>query len=179
MPLLQFSKNGLLPSPHGGPGYAFHRLRRGDGVASLLRSSQGPVSGARDGAKHQKPSRSRASGARAARGRVGGADRNRTGDLRLAKPALSRLSYSPISQKASRRSAGGTTAVPMTFPREFMVGLSGLEPLTSRLSGGRSNQLSYRPTFTPTRAGREVSPTSPKKKKKSGATELRSSFAIL
>ena len=25
----------------------------------------------------------------------GGADRNRTGDLRLAKPALSRLSYSP------------------------------------------------------------------------------------
>jgi hypothetical protein len=27
----------------------------------------------------------------------GGADRNRTGDLRLAKPALSQLSYSPLS----------------------------------------------------------------------------------
>jgi hypothetical protein len=26
---------------------------------------------------------------------IGGADRDRTGDLRLAKPALSQLSYSP------------------------------------------------------------------------------------
>ena len=28
-------------------------------------------------------------------GKIGGAGRNRTGDLRLAKPALSQLSYSP------------------------------------------------------------------------------------
>ena len=28
-----------------------------------------------------------------------------------------------------------------------MVGLSGLEPPTSRLSGVRSNHLSYKPTF--------------------------------
>jgi hypothetical protein len=69
----------------------------------------------------------------------GGAGRDRTGGLRLAKPALSQLSYSPCRGKplAGRR----------------MVGLSGLEPLTSRLSGGRSNQLSYRPTPSRSRAG--------------------------
>ncbi len=54
----------------------------------------------------------------------GGADRDRTDDLRLAMPALSQLSYSPKME---------------------MVGLGGFEPPTSRLSGGRSNQLSYRP----------------------------------
>ena len=55
---------------------------------------------------------------------IGGAKRDRTVDLLLAKQALSQLSYSPI-----------------------MVGLNGLEPSTSRLSGVRSNQLSYRPLY--------------------------------
>ena len=54
--------------------------------------------------------------------RHGGARRNRTDDLMLAKHALYQLSYGPS-----------------------MVGPGGLEPPTSRLSGVRSNQLSYGP----------------------------------
>ena len=57
------------------------------------------------------------------RPRYGGADRDRTDDLRLAKPALSQLSYSPL----------------------WVVGLGRFELPTSRLSGVRSNHLSYRP----------------------------------
>ena len=53
-----------------------------------------------------------------------GADRDRTGDFRLAKPALSQLSYNPKVHK---------------------VGLARLELATSPLSGVRSNQLSYSP----------------------------------
>src|SRR5512136_1453135 len=49
-----------------------------------------------------------------------------------------------------------------------MVGLSGFEPLTSRLSGGRSNQLSYRPTpRSNPELVREGSLTSEHKKKRS------------
>jgi hypothetical protein len=56
-----------------------------------------------------------------------GADRDRTDDLRLAKPALSRLSYSPVWHRAR-------------------VGQGRLELPTSRLSGVRSNHLSYWPS---------------------------------
>ena len=52
--------------------------------------------------------------------------RDRTADLLRAKQALSQLSYSPII-------------------RNEVVGLSGLEPPTSPLSGVRSNHLSYKP----------------------------------
>ena len=55
----------------------------------------------------------------------GGADRDRTGDPRLAKPVLSQLSYNPW--------------------RILLVGLARFELATSALSGLRSNQLSYRP----------------------------------
>ncbi len=53
--------------------------------------------------------------------------RDRTADLLRAKQALSQLSYSPIIGNE-------------------VVGLSGLEPPTSPLSGVRSNHLSYRPS---------------------------------
>ena len=55
--------------------------------------------------------------------RAGGDKRNRTVDPLLARQVLSQLSYTPI----------------------YLIGLNGLEPSTSRLSGVRSNQLSYRP----------------------------------
>ena len=58
----------------------------------------------------------------------GGDERNRTADPLLARQVLSQLSYAPTSLATIQ-----------------LVGLSGLEPLTSRLSGVRSNQLSYRP----------------------------------
>ena len=54
----------------------------------------------------------------------GGASRDRTDDPLLAKQVLSQLSYGPVTR---------------------MVGLGGLEPPTSPLSGVRSNHLSYRP----------------------------------
>ncbi len=55
-----------------------------------------------------------------------GAERDRTDDLRLAKPALSQLSYSPSRSSIS-------------------VGQGRLELPTSRLSGVCSNHLSYWP----------------------------------
>jgi hypothetical protein len=79
---------------------------------------------------HRKPARlqQRTLTADSQPGGPGGADRVRTDDFRLAKAALSQLSYSP-----------GTDRTPL------MVGLGRLELPTSRLSGVRSNQLSYRP----------------------------------
>ena len=56
--------------------------------------------------------------------RGGGAREDRTPDLLRARQALSQLSYGPAGS---------------------VVGLGGIEPPTSPLSGVRSNQLSYRP----------------------------------
>ena len=65
---------------------------------------------------------------RQAVGQGGGADRDRTDDIMLAKHALSQLSYSPLLEH-----------------RQIMVGLVRFELTTSRLSSARSNQLSYKP----------------------------------
>ena len=56
---------------------------------------------------------------------TGGAERDRTADLKLAKLPLSQLSYGPFSK--------------------WMVGPGRLELPTLRLSGVRSNHLSYGP----------------------------------
>ena len=64
--------------------------------------------------------------------KVSGADQDRTDDLRLAKPALSQLSYSPVMQEGGR-------------PTHEIVGQGRVELPTSRLSGVRSNHLSYWP----------------------------------
>ena len=63
--------------------------------------------------------------------RNGGADRDRTDDILLAKQALSQLSYSPIA--------------PSITEVLKVVGLDRFELSTSPLSGVRSSQLSYRP----------------------------------
>src|SRR5205085_10671347 len=64
----------------------------------------------------------------ARRAKRGGARRDRTDDLMLAKHALSQLSYGPVDRA-----------------RREVVGLGRLELPTSRLSSARSNQLSYKP----------------------------------
>ncbi len=90
--------------------------------------------------------------------RVGGAGRDRTGDPLVANQVLSQLSYSPGLRWGPLDAAlirwggrwmqppsdGGPPLWRRSVARE-VVGLSGFEPLTSRLSAVRSSQLSYRP----------------------------------
>ena len=75
----------------------------------------------------------------------GGAGRDRTDDLKLAKLALSQLSYGPDRREQFAR---GMSSVPI------MVGLGRLELPTSRLSGVRSNHLSYRPPLFSVRSSK-------------------------
>jgi hypothetical protein len=102
--------------------------------------------------------------------KFGGDERARTADPLRARQVLSQLSYTPIKRQESRskrqeihplvsvflrlscnlHESGKAFLVPFLFLASCilflaLVGLSGVEPLTSRLSGVRSNQLSYRP----------------------------------
>jgi hypothetical protein len=97
--------------------------------------------------------------------KAGGARRDRTDDLMLAKHALSQLSYGPVLEDEMhfRASSGsrivviasaGATAQQPSFKwacraeaaeQRRLVGLGRLELPTSRLSSARSNQLSYKP----------------------------------
>jgi hypothetical protein len=82
----------------------------------------------------------------------GGARRDRTDDLLLAKQALSQLSYGPCRRQVAVAGIGNFEAARMPHPiadtdyqRLELVGLGRLELPTSRLSSARSNQLSYKP----------------------------------
>ena len=72
----------------------------------------------------------------------GGARRDRTDDLMLAKHALSQLSYGPSWPPPSATRPRGIASQKVA---PDLVGLGRLELPTSRLSSARSNQLSYKP----------------------------------
>ena len=74
--------------------------------------------------------------------KAGGARRDRTDDLMLAKHALSQLSYGPVPEDEC------FTLNERRMRSIKVVGLGRLELPTSRLSSARSNQLSYKPLTT-------------------------------
>ncbi len=79
----------------------------------------------------------------------GGGKRIRTADHLVANQALSQLSYTPLKNKFQIPIFKSQTP-PLEFGIwnlyfAFMVGLGRFELPTSRLSGVRSNHLSYRP----------------------------------
>src|SRR3954463_13014541 len=100
----------------------------------------------------------------------GGADRDRTDDIQLAKLALSQLSYGPIRSggrlrlppvppaSAAREPRGTSSAAKKRRACRY-VGLDRFELSTPRLSSVCSNQLSYRPLPSPGSYGPESPPS--------------------
>ena len=72
----------------------------------------------------------------------GGDEEDRTPDPLRARQVLSQLSYTPMVLFQSF-----SIVFSFSFAWKNVVGLTRLELVTSRLSGVRSNQLSYRPIF--------------------------------
>ena len=86
----------------------------------------------------------------------GGDEENRTPDPLLARQVLSQLSYTPtdawlpLIERGVSMQSGMARRLSVLYSvfrvyRFALVGLGGLEPPTSRLSGVRSNHLSYKP----------------------------------
>jgi hypothetical protein len=75
----------------------------------------------------------------------GGGDRIRTDDRLVANQELYQLSYAPSVRQRLVLSCHEDSYKKGACIAPRMVGLRGVEPRTSRLSGERSNQLSYRP----------------------------------
>ena len=73
---------------------------------------------------------------------ISGDDRVRTGDPRLAKAVLCQLSYIPTRSVNQPGLAIGLRPTTAAQTAAKVVGHSGFEPETSRLSSVRSNQLS-------------------------------------
>ena len=97
------------------------------------------------------------------RHRLGGARRDRTDDLMLAKHALYQLSYGPKPGVPEGR----------TPESQQMVGLGRLELPTSRLSSARSNQLSYKPQASRRRKAPPRSGAHAKNDSRQGSSEGR------
>ena len=73
---------------------------------------------------------------------LGGGKGIRTPDLQLAKLPLYQLSYAPIDPNAA---SGFESQIADRKWQIRVVGVTGIEPVTLRLSSACSNQLSYTP----------------------------------
>ena len=72
---------------------------------------------------------------------LGGGERDRTDDLLRAKQVLSQLSYTPTEFRIYHLGFRLLSLFIQILKSEFgVVGLVGIEPTTSRLSGVRSNR---------------------------------------
>ena len=98
----------------------------------------------------------------ARRAKGGGADRDRTDDLLLAKQALSQLSYGPSWSSAASHPGKARDALSLRGIEQlrgcWMVGLGRLELPTSLLSSARSNQTELQARYPRKKDGAHQNP---------------------